>query len=141
MKDFKFFQKKPILTSELLGRLRTSNDFVDLSTRGTARDYYRNQIRGTFYPNENDEIDDQVIRMVDEYFNNNQGIAIQTESLRMEITSHEIIDNHRNPFSDNSHSICVHVNLRNSPHGPIQYLLTKNEGGFIYITEKRMEDR
>ncbi len=143
MIDFKFFQKeKKPMFSGLIESLRTANGAIDLTTRGTARDYYRNQIEGTFYPNENNEIDDQVIRMVDEYFNDNQGIAIQTEFLRMEITTHEIMNNYLfDSFVDSTHLINVDVRVRNAPYGPIQYLLTKNEGGFIYITEKRIESR
>jgi elongation factor P--beta-lysine ligase len=128
--------------SGIIESLRTANGAIDLTTRGTVRDYYRNQNEGNFYPNENNDIDDQVIRMVDEYFNANQGIAIQTESLRMEITSHEINNNYLfDSFVDNTHSISVQVYLRNSPYGPIHYLLTKNEGGFVYIREKRIENR
>jgi hypothetical protein len=148
MKPFKFFQKerKPMF-SGLLERLRTATDVVQGEYRlprledrviDNTREYYRNQFEGNFNPiGIHNDVDREVIQMVDEYFNHLPNTYKQTETLWIEIVSHDV--ERDSPFSDVCHTLNVDVHLRNTPHGRVRYIITKNDGGFIYIREKRIE--
>ena len=149
MKQFKFFQKerKPMF-SGLLERLRTATDVVQGEYRlphmedrvtDNAREYFRNQFEGNFNPiGIHNDVDREVIHMVEEYFNEPQnGTFRETETLWIEIVRHDV--ERDSPFSDVCHTLNVDVHLRNTPHGRVRYIITKNDGGFIYIREKRIE--
>jgi hypothetical protein len=136
MKQFKFFQKeKKPMFSDLIERLRTANDRLGITITDNAREYYRNQLEGRFYPTDYYHIDEEVIQMVQEYFDFQPITYKETETLGMEVTSHNI---NNDPYN-NFHTVTVDVRLKNTPHGRIHYVLTKNEGGLIYIVEKRIE--
>jgi hypothetical protein len=149
MKPFKFFQKerKPMF-SGIIERLQTAADRIQgeyrlphLEDRVTdnAREYFRNQFEGNFNPiGVHNNVDREVIHMVEEYFNEPQnGTFRETETLWIEIVRHDV--ERDSPFSDVCHTLNVDVHLRNTPHGRVRYIMTKNDGGFIHIREKRIE--
>jgi hypothetical protein len=157
MKQFKFFQKerKPMF-SGLIERLRTATDTIQGEYRfdriqvesilprledrviDNTREYFRNQFEGNFNPNgAHNDIDREVIQMVNEYFNLQPITYKETETLWIEIVRHDV--ERDSPFSGICHTLNVDVHLRNTPHGRVRYIITKNDGGFIYIREKRME--
>ena len=141
MKPFKFFQKerKPMF-SGIIERLQTVTNGIQgeyrlphLEDRVTdnAREYFRNQF-------EHYHIDGEVIQMVEEYFNYYPNTHKQTETLLIDIVNHHI--EHNGPSND-FHTLNIDVNLINAPHGRVRYVITRNEGGFVYIREKRIERR
>jgi hypothetical protein len=149
MKPFKFFQKerKPMF-SGIIERLQTAADRIQGEYRlpsmedrviDHTREYFRNQFEGNFNPNgAHNDVDREVIQMAEEYFNEPQnGTFRETETLWIEIVRHDV-DN-SSPFSDFCHTLNVDVHLRNSPYGRVRYIITKNDGGFIQIREKRIE--
>jgi hypothetical protein len=139
MKPFKFFQKdNGSFFSRLSEMVQPNNNWIQDRVTDNAREYYRNQFEGNFNPNgAHNDIDREVIHMVEEYFNFQPVTYKETETLWIEIMSHDI-DN-SSPFSDFCHTLNVDVHLRNSPHGRVRYIIAKNDGGFIQIREKRIE--
>ncbi len=117
-----------------------NNNWIQDRVTDNAREYFRNQFEGNFNLNGvHNQTDGQVIHMVEEYFNEPQnGTFRETETLWIEIISHDI-DGDSSPFSDFCHTLNVDVHLRNTPHGRVRYIITKNDGGFIQIREKRIE--
>lgn len=140
MKPFKFFQKdNGSFFSRLSEMAQPNNNWIQDRVTDNAREYFRNQFEGNFNLNgAHNQTDGQVIHMVEEYFNEPQnGTFRETETLWIEIVRHDV--ERDSPFSDVYHTLNVDVHLRNTPHGRVRYIITKNDGGFIYIREKRIE--
>ena len=128
MKQFKFFQKEQkSFFTRMSEQLQTATDNIQGTNRvqRTNVNIWRPQIN---------EIDNQVIQMVDEYFN--IGIEShtykQTETLWMEMTS---ID--ASPLIDYNHTtITLIAHMRDQPHSRIEYTIIRNETGISRILEK-----
>lgn len=127
MKQFKFFQKEQkSFFNRMSEQLQTSTDRIQ-NTNGIL---VPNDVIWTPQTN---EIDNRVIRMVQEYFEYHPITFVNTGTLWMEITNHEIS---QNPLGD-VHTLNVDVHMRNQPHSRIRYTLIRNENGVNRILEKR----
>ena len=121
MKPFKFFQKEnKSFFTRMSEQLQTDNGRI----QRTNVNIWRPQMN---------EIDNQVLQMVDEYFNIGPNTYKQTETLWMEMTS---ID--ASPLIDVNHAtITLIAHMRNQPHSRIEYTIIRNEIGVSRILEKR----
>lgn len=129
MRQFKFFQKEQkSFFNRMSEQLQTATDRIQ-------------NTNGILVPNDDiwtpqtNEIDNQVLQMVDEYFNIGIGSHTykQTETLWMEMTS---ID--ESPLIGYNHrTITLIAHMRNQPHSRIEYTIIRNEIGVSRILEKR----
>ena len=127
MKEFKFFQKeRKSFFNRMSEQLQTPTDRIR-PTYGIR--VPNDEIRTPIW----DEIDNQVIQMVNEYYTILPNTYKQTETLWMEITSVDV----SHSFNNIHTTIIISVYMRNQPHSRIEYTLIRNGIGSIRILEKR----